>query len=148
MRQRSELKPYRPGFFLEPRDLVNEMFRSFFGPETRTGAEGWAPAAEVFETPQAYLVNIDAPGINPEEVQVTLVGDTLTVHGERKAPERSENESLHVSECAYGTFTRSFTFPAPVAADGVEASSKHGVLTVTVTKAKEAQPRRIQVKSR
>ena len=146
MRHRTELGPYGQGIFVEPQDFVNDMFRSFFSP-ARSGPDGWAPPAEVVETPQAYVVNVDAPGIDPNEVQVTLVGDTLTIQGERKAPVRAEGERVHFAEGSHGSFVRTFTFPVPVSPDTVEASSKNGVLSVTITKAREAQPRRIQIKT-
>lgn len=148
MNLRNELRPWRPAQMNEPRDLFGDVMRSFFAPAFGGAAEPWSPPAEVAETPQSYIVSLDVPGIDPSEINVTLVGDTLTIQGERKEAGRTEAEQLHWSERRHGGFARTFTFPAPVAPDGVEASSRHGVLTVTVTKAREAQPRKVTVKAR
>jgi HSP20 family protein len=114
--------------------------------------EGWAPHADLVETPDAFVVRIDAPGVTADDVHVTLTGATLALRGERKAEARREQDHWHLAERQHGTFQRTLELPAAVDAggvdsDGVDAVLKDGVLTVTVRKAPAAKSSRIKVAS-
>ena len=129
-----------------------EMFRRFFQQsfprlELPEGIS-WQPKVNVTETPEAYVVRAEVPGVKPEEIKVTLTDDTLTIQGEKKKEEtRTEKDQLHIYECSSGSFLRSFTFPTAVEKDGVVAESSDGVLTITVKKSKESSARQITVKA-
>lgn len=132
-------------FSTRPALVMDDLFRELLEPGERERA--WRPAVDLIETPEAYLIQVELAGIDPEEVEVTLDRDTLTLKGEKRSVERREGESSRVVERRYGSFSRTFRFPAPLAAELVNASSKHGLLTVEVKKAPEAQPRRITVQA-
>lgn len=130
-------------------DEVNRLFDSFFGSEVpRTGWEpAFRPALDVEETTEAFVVRTDLPGISQKDVKVSLMGETLTIRGERKNEVTGKNGNARRVERLYGAFERSITLDAPVRADGVKATYRDGVLEVTVPKAEEARVREIEVQS-
>src|SRR5262249_18354063 len=103
------------------------------------------PPVDVEENPEEFVLRLDLPGVPQNEVKVSLMGDTLTIRGERKPQGQDRNGSTHRIERAYGTFERTFTLGTPVRNDRVSASYKDGVLEVRVPKAEEARLREIQV---
>lgn len=138
----------RPGALFD--ELIRDTFRDYlvpFGYGPDVGIMRFSPRVNVTETPDAYELECELPGVAPDDVKVTLSGDTLTIQGEKKREEKRESDTWHVTERSYGAFQRSFTFPTDVDPDSVEATSDNGVLTIRVMKAKEQQPRRIQIKS-
>ncbi|MCO5167737.1 MAG: Hsp20/alpha crystallin family protein [Planctomycetes bacterium] len=146
-----EWRPFGQTGLTRPSSLFDEMIRETFRDLVSPGGEGaaltrYTPRVNVTETDEAYEIECEVPGVDPEEVKVTLSGDTLTVAGEKRREEQREGDTWHVVERSYGSFQRSFTFPAAVDGDSVEATSEHGVLKVRVLKAKEQQPRRIEVR--
>ena len=101
---------------------------------------------DVRETADEVVVRAEVPGIDPKELDIQLVGDVLTLSGEKK-DEREESENgLAYSERRYGSFRRSLRLATPVDAEKVRAEHKNGVVTVTLTKAESSRPRGIQVK--
>ena len=145
MRNLPSVSLFTPFSRMADRDFVSDMMRSFLG-EQRP-ANTWTPSADVYETPTHYVLTFDVPGFDPNQIEISLVGETLTVSGERTATARAENEREHLSERSYGKFTRTFTFPAAVAGEEVDASAKNGVLEIRVAKAKEAQPKKVKIRS-
>lgn len=128
------------------RNDFDQLFDSLIsGTTPRANANLFAPAADIHENPEAYLIRLDLPGIAQKDVKVTIMGDTLTIRGERKLEERKDQDNVHYRERLFGTFERSFTLSAPVRADQVKASYKDGVLEVRVPKADEARTREIEV---
>ncbi|MCA8942739.1 MAG: Hsp20/alpha crystallin family protein [Planctomycetes bacterium] len=112
------------------------------------GNEGsWKPRADVVETPETYVIKAEMPGIDPDDITVTMTGDTLTLRGERRHEEKREEEHWHVVERTAGTFVRTFRIPTRVDSSGVEAEMKNGILEVTVRKAPEESSKRIKVKA-
>lgn len=109
-------------------------------------ADSWAPAVDIQEETNRYLVHADIPGVDPKDIEVSVDKGVLTVKGERKAIEESEDNGYSRIERSYGSFSRSFTLPESVDADAIEASGSNGVLTIAIPKAAEIQPRRIEVK--
>src|SRR5919109_3503452 len=105
----------------------------------------WAPALDISERKDAYLVTVELPGIKPEDLDITMEDGLLTIQGERHFTSESSEEQYHRVERRYGSFRRSITLPSQVQADAIEASFDNGVLTVKVPKAEEAKPRRIEV---
>lgn len=147
----TEWRPFAAPALLNRSSLWDDMVRDFFGPPAeapRADLVRFSPRASVHETAERYVVRLDLPGVKPEDVSVTVTGDTLTISGKKHAEERKEGETYHVLERTWGVFERTFTFPAAVEGDAVQAESQDGVLEVRVAKAKETQPRRIEVKTR
>jgi HSP20 family protein len=105
------------------------------------------PLVNVWESEEAFTVEAELPGLKQDEVQVAVRNRSeVTIHGERK-PDEACRGTWHRRERGFGRFQRSFTLPAPVDADKVEAKLENGVLRLTLPKAEEARPRRITVKA-
>ena len=108
-------------------------------------AARFAPAVDIHENPEAFEIRLDLPGVAQADVKVTILGDTLTIRGERKSEEQGEKNNTHYRERRFGSFERAFTLTAPVRADQVKASYRDGVLEVRIPKAEEARTREIEV---
>ena len=134
-------------------DEINQMFERVFGRRgAGAGGEGafgratWAPAVDISERKDAYVVTAEVPGVKPEDLDVTLEDGLLTIQGERHAEEETSDRQYHRVERRYGGFRRSITLPSQVKTDAIEASYSDGVLQVTVPKADEAKPKKITVR--
>lgn len=101
---------------------------------------------DVRETADEVVVRAEVPGIDPKELDIQLVGDVLTLSGEKKDEREASENGLAYSERRYGTFRRSLRLATPVDAEKVRAEHKNGVVTITLTKAESSRPRRIQVR--
>jgi HSP20 family protein len=127
-------------------DDVNRLFDGFFtrGP-LRGDLNGvFLPTVDIQETPEEFVVHVDLPGVAQKDVKVSLMGDTLTIRGERK-PGTDPNGNYHRVERVHGSFERSFTLGTPVRSDKVRAQYRDGVLEIHVPKAEEARMREIEV---
>jgi HSP20 family protein len=105
----------------------------------------WAPALDIAERKDAYLVTVELPGVKLDDLQITLEDGLLTIQGERHFTDDASDQNFHRVERRYGAFRRAITLPAHVEADEVEATIEDGVLRILVPKAEEAKPKRIQV---
>jgi len=128
--------------------LRNDLDRVFNGfPQTvEAPLSGYMPA-EVLETDNDVQFRIEVPGLKPEEIEVTVENNVLTVSGERKweHEEGKPEGEYHLFERSYGRFERSFALPKRVDANRINATCEHGVLSVVLPKMEEAKPRRITV---
>jgi HSP20 family protein len=109
-------------------------------------ATAWAPALDISERKDAYLVTVELPGVQAEDLEITMEDGLLTIQGERHFAHDSSEQQFHRVERRYGAFRRSITLPAHVMAEQIQASFDNGVLQILVPKAEEAKPRRIQVR--
>ena len=107
----------------------------------------WAPAVDISERKDAYLVTAELPGVKADEVEITFEDGLLTIQGERHFAHDSAEEKVHRAERSYGAFRRSMTLPSHVEADKIEASTQDGVLQVLVPKAPDVQAKRIRVRA-
>lgn len=107
----------------------------------------FAPSFEVTETKDGYLFKADVPGVKENDLEVSLTGNRLTISGKREAEKREQVETYYTYERSYGSFTRSFTLPDGVDTTAISADLKDGVLTLSVKKSPEAQPKRIAVQT-
>jgi HSP20 family protein len=112
----------------------------------RAMTTAWAPALDISERKDAYLVTVEVPGVEPEDLDITMEDGLLTIKGERQFTSESSEQQFHRVERRYGAFRRSITLPAQVQADQIEATFDNGVLQIVVPKAEEAKPKRIQVR--
>jgi len=110
-----------------------------------SGDQPWVPMAEVYETDDKFVVRVELPGVNPDDVDISVAGDSLLVKGERKAPEGVAPEQYHECERCYGKFYRRITLPADAEVNKIEAAYNNGILEVNVTKAKAAKPMKIKI---
>jgi HSP20 family protein len=127
---------------------MNRMFGSFFrGVDEPSLLDGtWMPAVDVVEENDEYIVKIELPGVNKDDVKITLESNILTIRGEKKAEKDSDEKNYHRTERSYGIFQRSFTLPESVKNDKIGAEYKDGILTITLPKAEETKPKQIEVK--
>jgi HSP20 family protein len=105
----------------------------------------WAPALDVHEDKDSFIVRTELPGLKREDIEVSLHDGALIISGERKVETRREGVEVHRQERYYGKFQRALTLPEPVAADKIKAEYKDGVLTVTLPKTEAAKPKIIDV---
>jgi HSP20 family protein len=110
-------------------------------------AAAWAPALDITERKDAYLVTVELPGIGIDDLEITFQDGLLTIQGERHDAHNSSEDKVHRVERRYGPFLRSITLPTHVMADAIEASTQDGVLQILVPKAAEVQAKRIQVRA-
>jgi HSP20 family protein len=110
-------------------------------------AAPFAPAFDVKETKDDYQFKADVPGIQEKDLEVTITGNRLTVGGKREEEKEERSDRYYAYERNYGTFTRSFTLPDGADTEKLRASLDSGVLTVTVPKKPEVQPKKIAVKA-
>ena len=109
--------------------------------------EPWAPPIDVYESPSAYVVSIEVPGVPREQVEISVEDNRLTVRGRRpESPARNESVHYHLVERGYGTFARTFEFGQKIDADAVSADLAEGVLLVTLPKVAPPPARRIAVR--
>jgi HSP20 family protein len=139
-------------------DPFREMqtFRSMmdrFFDEPFTGApqlwaqrgEGFPLALDVAEDENSYIVKASIPGVDPEQVEITLTDNVLTIKGETKSEQESDQQNYHLRERRYGSFMRSVTLPVGVDAEQVEATNENGVLTLRLPKSEAQKPKRISI---
>jgi HSP20 family protein len=131
--------------------LQNQMNRLFDEalqgwPETKS-ATAWSPVADIYETDNDLVVTMDLPGIDPKQVDLRVENNVLTIRGDREFAKNVETENFHRVERNYGTFFRSFTLASTVNAEKINAVYKDGVLSITLPKAEQAKPRKIQIAS-
>lgn len=106
----------------------------------------WVPAAEMYETEDKFIVRLELPGVNPDDVDISIAGDYLIVKGQRELPEKVAAEQYHECELCYGKFYRRMGLPAEADLSKIEAAYENGVLEVHVAKSKAAKPTKIRLK--
>ena len=137
------LSPWSPLRDLETR--MNRLFKEF--PVTANWPSFvWAPAADLRETADSYLLDVDVPGLTKEEIELSVVDNYITIKGERKHETKEEKEGYHLFERYYGSFQRSFEIAGGFDANNIAARYENGVLHLTVPKREEAKPKLIEVK--
>ena len=124
---------------------MNSLMGALLPNEVRNAAGTWPPFMDVSEGEDAFQIEVDLPGVTPDDVEVTLDQNLLTIRGERKTRNDTDTGNVHRSERRYGEFSRTISLPSHVDADGIQAHFELGVLHVTVPKAEQAKPRRIKV---
>jgi HSP20 family protein len=122
---------------------INRLFGEVSGEDVSLKA--WAPAVDIFEDENAFLVKCELPEVSKEDVKVSLNDNVLSISGERRMEHEDRRDGYHRVERSYGQFYRSFTLPPNVDVDGINAEFKDGVLRLTLPKKEEAKPRQIAV---
>ena len=130
------------------RDDVNRMLAGTHGADDGSNVvtSRWAPAVDIKEEPERFVIHADIPGVDPKDIEITLEHGTLTIRGERRL-ERSEggDDRYRRVERVYGSFYRRFSLPDTADAEGISAKGVNGVLEVTIPKQAKVQPKRISV---
>jgi HSP20 family protein len=136
---------------LEPfRQEMEEVFERFFGPEEpgSGAAKVWAPRVDVEETDREILVRADLPGVDPKDVEVTVAEGVLVLKGEKKQEKEEKTKTYHRVERFVGGFYREVPLPAGAEPEKITATSSKGVVTVTIPKTPEAQPKKIAIQAK
>ena len=131
------------------RDAMDRLFEeSFVQPLGRPQAvaDGSFLPVDVYETGDALIVAAPVPGVKPEDVEISISGDTLTIRGETKSEEKVQQENYIRQERRYGSFCRAVALPDGLDRDKAEAAFEDGVLRVTFPKSEEVKPKSIKVK--
>ena len=123
--------------------LFNEASQNWDG-DANTPS-GWSPETDIYETEENLVLQADLPGFSVADIDIVVENNVLTIRGERQFDAKVAPEGLHRMERSYGKFARSFTLPASVDPQKVQAGYKNGVLSVTLAKAAHARPKRIQI---
>ena len=151
------LERWRPRWGITPWRPFREMeewerrFEDLLGrPMWRLPVEeiGWMPAVDVLEKDDKFVVKAELPGMKEEDINVSVVGDTLTIKGEKKTETEVKEEDYYRCERSYGSFYRSIPLPSTVDSAKIEASYEDGVLEVTLPKAPEVKPKKIAVSAK
>jgi HSP20 family protein len=124
---------------------MNRLFEDYTPARQRTAPS--YPALNVWSNEESLLVTAEVPGVSPQDIEVNLIGETLTLSGVRRPDELKEGARYHRQERGYGDFTRSLQLPFAVDINKVEATFRNGVLMVAMPRAEEDMPRKITVKS-
>jgi HSP20 family protein len=131
-------------------DLFNEFDRMLerTWDAARSGSTiGFGLAVDMVERDESFMLKASLPGVHPDDINITLEDNVLTISGEIHADEVKEDETYHLRERRFGHFTRSFRFPTMVNAEAIEADYDNGILLVTVPKAEEVKPKRITIRA-
>ena len=134
------------------RPFTNLLRDEFFDRDLNPWGNAWRsaqsfnPAVDIVENDNAYLLKAELPGLSPDNIDVQVENDVLTVRGERKHESEDERGGYRRVERSYGSFARSFVLPKGTKIDAIDAQVEHGVLTVTIPKAPVATARRVEVK--
>lgn len=136
MLARFNLNPRFPAFWREFDELL----------DAAPAPQRTAPAADIIDGEKAVEIKLDMPGVDPEKIDVKLEADQLTITAERVVAQKAEEKGWVRRERSTGAFSRSFTLPTTLDGTKPEATYRHGVLTVTLPKREEVQPRSLKVK--
>jgi len=128
--------------------LFEEAFLRPFAPSLLEGLLSRVLPLDLYQTPDEVVVKATLPGVQPEDVEVSVVGNVLTIRGEAKAERQAEGATYYLRERRFGTFSRSVVLPAEVDVDRAEAVFENGVLTLTLPKSEQAKPKTITIKAR
>jgi HSP20 family protein len=129
--------------------LQEQINRVFGDMLERTSEESnltpWAPAVDIFETEHELVLKADLPDVNPQDLDIRVENNILTIRGERKFENKVNEENYLRVERAYGSFSRSFSLANSVKSDAIRADYQNGVLTLSIPKREEAKPKQIKV---
>jgi HSP20 family protein len=144
------LTPWRSGFgMMEPfRKEMESLMQQFFGEEAGNGlslAKSWSPRVDMEETDREVVVKADLPGVDPKAIEVSVENGILTVRGEKKEEKEKKEKNYHRVERFSGSFYRAIPLPPGTDTEKVSAASTNGVVTITIPKKPEVQPRKIAV---
>lgn len=126
---------------------INDAFNSTVSGDSSSATADWVPAVDITEYANRFELQVDLPGIDVSDVEITLEGGVLTVAGDRKLEKPADDQAIlnHRRERGLGRFYRRFILPETVDAEGVKATGGNGVLQINIPKQPKSQPRRIKV---
>lgn len=129
-------------------DEMNRIFTSvvpFSGEREELFGQAWTPRVDIFENKESLELEAELPGMNREDFDLSFENNVLTLSGERKFEKKTDENNYHRVERSYGSFTRSFTLPQTVTAEGAKAEFENGILRVSLPKREETKARKIEI---
>jgi HSP20 family protein len=129
-------------------DAMDRLFDNIYGGGWRNNELFDSPSVDLYQTENEIVVKASLPGMKADDIQISVVGDVLTLRGETKMEEEVKEASYHIRERRSGSFARSMPLPSAVQADKAKAEFENGVLTLTLPKAEEMRPKTITVKAK
>jgi HSP20 family protein len=114
-------------------------------PEEPAATTTWSPAVDIYETENEIVVKAELPGVDRKDIALNLENNVLTLRGERRFEKETKEENYHRIERAYGAFSRSFSIPATVNEENIQAEYKDGILKIALPKKSQAKPKQIQI---
>ncbi|HEY7536266.1 MAG TPA: Hsp20/alpha crystallin family protein [Thermodesulfobacteriota bacterium] len=138
-----EIERWFEDLFEEP--FLPRMWRKFPSLRKLKELEGISPSVDMFDKKDEIVVKAEIPGIEKEDINISISDNTLTIKGETKKEEEVKEEDYYYAERSYGSFARTLSLPAKVNADKVKASFKNGILEVHLPKAEESKPKEVKV---
>ncbi len=141
-------RPSPFGELLSLRQAMDRLFEdSFVNPRTwgQLGSEGVGLPLDIYTTPDDLVVEAALPGVKPEDVEITITGDTLAISGNSSSERKHEEGSVVVQEIRRGAFSRTVALPQGLRTEKASAGFEHGVLTLRIPKAEEVKPRQIRI---
>jgi HSP20 family protein len=139
------LDPFRD--LLEVQSEMTRALDAYFGRQTRPGTveRVWTPTIDIYETKDDLVVTAELPGVKETDVRLSIVGDTLTLRGQRQPDSQVKEESYHRIERWSGGFERHIQLPIPVQSEKVRATYRDGVLEIRLPKVEAVKPREIKI---
>ena len=129
------------------REAMNQLLEeSFVSPSVQQRGQSFVPPMDVSETGDGYVVEASVPGLKPEDLEITIENNVLTIKGEMRQEHENRERNYHRIERRYGSFQRTITLPTTVKSDAIQASLDNGILRLEVPKAEEVKPRKISVR--
>lgn len=130
------------------REAMDRLFDDAFTRPISMSAVSAMPAIDLYQTADEIVVKAALPGLKPDEVQISVTGDVLTLRGEFKQQEEKKEATWHIREQRYGSFERSIMLPTEVQTDKAKADFENGILTISLPKAEAVKPRTISIKAK
>jgi HSP20 family protein len=141
----TRFEPFRGVFSLQ--EQINRLFNEAFDRSSdEANLTVWAPAVDIYETEHELVVKVDLPEIKPEELDIRVENNILTLRGERKFEKQVNEDNYLRVERSYGSFSRSFSLSHTVNTEAIKADYKNGVLTLSIPRREEAKPKQIKVR--
>ncbi len=135
----------------EPWSLLNQLQKELENSNDETSGEGsvstaeWAPAVDIKEDENQFVLLADIPGVKPEDIDVHMEAGVLTVKGQKESETKTEQEGYKRVERSYGSFYRRFNLPDYADSEAIQAKCKHGVLEIVIPKRDAVKPKKINV---
>lgn len=132
------------------KDLFNRRFSDimdeFFNDAVRSNRNSFAPNIDISENDNEFVIEVEVPGVDKENIQIDVENNILTISGERKFEEKKENKQYHRVETHYGIFSRTLSLPDNADSESVKASYENGILTITINKSEKSLKKQIEIK--
>lgn len=132
------------------RDLFSRRFSDimdeFFNDAVRTRRNSFTPSIDISENDNEFVIEVEVPGVDKENIQINMENNLLTISGERKFEEKKETKQYHRLETHYGRFSRSLSLPDNADSESVKASYENGILTITIDKSEKSLKKQIEIK--